>query len=129
MKKILRRTFTLVEMVIVLGIILTISTMALGYYKEYSGEAKIAQLKTNLRQMRLAIDRYQAKYLLSPKKLNDLIGLGLPKIPLDPIANSSQYELRVATSTGQWKTDENDSLISAYGFDNIRSTDSSVKDL
>lgn len=129
--KLSRHGFTLLELVIVLAILSLLVLLSSPIYKEYQDEANRRVLQQNLGAMRQAIDRYQAKYLKSPKKLIDLIPMGVIAIPRDPVYGASEYQLRVATKSlvYLWAISETDSRILTWGFDNLRSLATDARDL
>ena len=118
----LRRTrrsdsgWTLIEMLVVLTLIMILTTLALGQYRNSVLFAKEAALRSNLFQMRDAIDQYYADKGKYPESLNALVtDRYIRAVPKDPITNS----------TDSWQTIQADSepgtLSTQAGIYNVKS--------
>lgn len=83
--------FTLIEWLIVLTFLGTLVGIAVPAYTSYVNQASIAQAKTDVRSLELAIARYEAKNGELPDSLDDMGAGSL----LDPWGNAYQY-LRIA---------------------------------
>ena len=108
--------WTLIEMLVVLTLIMILSSMALVQYRNSILTAKEAALRSNLFQMRDAIDQYYADKGKYPESLNALVtDRYIRAVPKDPITNS----------TDSWQTIQADSepgtLSTQAGIYNIKS--------
>ena len=87
----LRRGFTLIELLVVMAIIASLLTIAAPRYLRSVDDAREAALKSNLAQMREAIDHFHADRGSYPPALVDLVEKRyLRAIPVDPITESAQ---------------------------------------
>ena len=85
-----KRGFTLVELLIVLAIVATLLTIAVPRYWASLDRSKEAVLKENLYQMRDAIGKYYGDKGKYPETLEALASdKYLHKVPLDPITESA----------------------------------------
>jgi general secretion pathway protein G len=85
------RGFTLIELLVVMAIIATLLTIAAPRYLRGVDDAQEAALKSDLAQLREAIDQHHADLGTYPQALNDLIEKRyLRSIPVDPITGSAQ---------------------------------------
>ncbi len=84
------RGFTLIEIVIVLGIIALLVGVALPTYKSATVKAKEAVLKENLYILRKLIDQYAQDKGKYPASLQTLVEDSyIRSIPVDPMTNQS----------------------------------------
>ena len=82
--------FTLIELMVVMTLIVTLSTIAAVQYRHSVVYAKEATLKEDLFRMKEAIDQYYADKNQYPATLDELVSNGyLRTIPNDPITNSA----------------------------------------
>jgi general secretion pathway protein G len=89
--KLRHRGFTLIELLVVMAIVATLLSIAAPRYLRGVDDAREAALKSNLAQMREAIDRFHADRGSYPAALPDLVEKRyLRAIPVDPITESSQ---------------------------------------
>lgn len=87
----LARGFTLIELLVVMAIIATLLSIAAPRYLRSVDDAREAALKSNLAQMREAIDHFHADRGAYPQALPDLVEKRyLRAIPVDPITESAQ---------------------------------------
>jgi len=85
------RGFTLMEIVIVMTVISILLAVAIPIYMTHVRRAKEVVLKTNLDEMRRAIDKYTVDKEKAPSSLADLVSAGyLRKIPDDPLTRSAE---------------------------------------
>jgi general secretion pathway protein G len=85
-----RRGFTLVELLVVMSIIALLLTLAMPRYFGSVDRSKEAVLRQNLNQMRDAISRYYADKGKYPESLDSLAAdKYLRKVPTDPITEST----------------------------------------
>lgn len=83
-----KRGFTLIELIVVMGIISLLIGIALPAYRRTVQQARESVLKENLWRMRDAIDQYHVDHQVYPPSLEALVEKGyLREIPLDPITN------------------------------------------
>lgn len=81
-----RHGFTLVELLVVMAILALLLSIAVPKYFQSLDRAKEATLRTDLRVMREAIDRYHADTGRLPEALQQLAqGRYLRDVPVDPI--------------------------------------------
>jgi general secretion pathway protein G len=82
--------FTIIELMVVMTLIVTLSTIAVVQYRHSVVYSKEAVLKEDLFRMKEAIDQYYADKNQYPPALDDLVSSGyLRGIPTDPITNSA----------------------------------------
>jgi general secretion pathway protein G len=88
--------FTLIELMIVISIIMILVGIATGMYLRSVTRAKEAVLKTDLRTMRDAIDKYTLDKEAAPQSLEDLTNTQAPylrEIPIDPITRQRDWRV------------------------------------
>lgn len=89
--KLFRKGFTLIELLVVMAIIATLLSIAGPRYLRSADDAREAALKSNLAQMRQAIDHFHADRGTYPQALPDLVEKRyLRAIPVDPMTESAQ---------------------------------------
>lgn len=82
--------FTIIELMVVMALIVTLSTIAVVQYRHSVVYSKEAVLKEDLFRMKEAIDQYYADKNQYPATLDELVSSGyLRTIPNDPITNSA----------------------------------------
>ncbi|MFG6489631.1 type II secretion system protein [Roseateles sp. BYS78W] len=82
------RGFTLIELLVVLAIIGTLLAVAAPRYFDSIERAKDAALRTDLRMMREAIDKYRADTGHLPEALEQLVRARyLRAVPIDPVTD------------------------------------------
>jgi general secretion pathway protein G len=85
------RGFTLIELLVVLAIVATLLSIAAPRYLRSVDDAREAALKSNLSQLREAIDHFHADRGTYPQSLPELVDKRyLRTVPLDPITESAQ---------------------------------------
>lgn len=90
MSKLVRKGFTLVELLVVLAIIAMLLSLAAPRYFHSMDKSKEAVLRENLATTRLALDKYFGDTGKYPDKLDDLITKKyLRSRPIDPIMESA----------------------------------------
>jgi general secretion pathway protein G len=88
-RKISRRGFTLIELMIVMAIIAILISIAVPIYNHVITRSRESVLRSNLFTMRTLIDEYTYDKQKAPQSLQDLVGEGyLREVPMDPITNS-----------------------------------------
>jgi general secretion pathway protein G len=81
--------FTIIELMVVMTLIVTLSTIAVVQYRHSIVYSKEAALKEDLFRMKEAIDQYYADKNQYPATLEDLVSSGyLRSVPADPITGS-----------------------------------------
>lgn len=95
-----RRGFTLVELVIVLAVIATLSTIAVLVYRDVSERAKIARAVADIATLDGEISTFE---MTNERLPNDLAEIGRATL-LDPWGNPYQY-LNFALGVGQPRKD------------------------
>jgi general secretion pathway protein G len=85
--------WTLIEMLVVLSLIMILSSLALTTYRNSILTAKEAALRSNLFQVRDAIDQYYADKGKYPESLDTLVSEHyIRAIPKDPITNTTSWQ-------------------------------------
>lgn len=84
--------FTLLELVIVIAIIITLTLVVAPLYNKTIDSSKEAVLKTDLAEMRKIIDRYTSDKAELPQSLQSLVEAGyLRELPVDPITGQADW--------------------------------------
>jgi general secretion pathway protein G len=97
-----RRGFTLIELLVVMAILALLLSIAAPRYFESVERAKDAALRTDLRLLREAIDKYHADTGRLPQTLEALVQARyLRSVPPDPRTDSAQSWLLVAHPDGK----------------------------
>jgi general secretion pathway protein G len=82
--------FTIIELLVVLALISILATMGMAQYRQGIVHAREAVLKTDLFDLRDAIDQYYADKGQYPGSLDALVSDGyLRKIPVDPFTRAA----------------------------------------
>ena len=82
------RGFTLIELLVVLAIVALLMTIATPRYIEHVERARETALRTDLKVMREAIDKFEGDQGRLPATLQELIDRRyLKEIPVDPITD------------------------------------------
>jgi general secretion pathway protein G len=82
--------FTIIELLVVLALISILATMGMAQYRQSVVHAREAVLKTDLFDLRDAIDQYYADKGQYPATLEALVTEGyIRRIPIDPITNAA----------------------------------------
>ncbi|SPE23224.1 conserved hypothetical protein [Burkholderiales bacterium] len=83
-----RRGFTLIELLVVLAILALLLTIAAPRYIQHVERAKETTLRSSLKVMREAIDKFQGDQGRLPSSLDELVARNyLKAIPIDPITD------------------------------------------
>jgi general secretion pathway protein G len=86
----LQAGFTLIELLVVITLIMILAGISVAVYQNSIQSSKEAVLKTNLTQVRDAIDQYYADKGKYPASLETLVSERyLREIPMDPIARAT----------------------------------------
>ncbi|ODU66875.1 MAG: type II secretion system protein G [Rhodanobacter sp. SCN 65-17] len=86
-----RDGFSLIELMVVMAIIAVLVSIALPRYQGSVENARLVALKSNLRVMRAAIDRYHDDKAKFPASLQAMANEHyLKDVPVDPITDSAQ---------------------------------------
>jgi len=89
-RRLLRRGYTLIEIMIVMAIISIIVSIAVPVYQKSLIRAKEAVLKNNLFTLRTVIDEFTYDKQKAPQSLTDLVNEGyLRAVPVDPMTGSA----------------------------------------
>jgi general secretion pathway protein G len=84
------RGFTLIEMLVVLGVIGMLLSIVAPRYLAHVDHARDLALKQDLRTMRDAIDKFTADRARDPADLAELVSTGyLREVPADPLTDSA----------------------------------------
>jgi general secretion pathway protein G len=84
--------FTLIELMIVITIILILLGIAANNYRNAVHHAREAVLKSDLQELRKAIDNYTLDKQAAPQSLDDLLQAKyLHSIPIDPITHQADW--------------------------------------
>jgi general secretion pathway protein G len=114
------RGFTLLELMVVIGIIVILLGLAIGRYQQSVRRAREAVLKQDLVVMRKAIDEYTLDKEAAPQSLDDLVTAEyLREVPTDPV-----------TQQKNWRTESEDVVLSpeqtTTGITNVHSASDAV---
>ena len=83
--------YTLIELIIVMAIISVLVGIAVPIYTRAIQRSKETVLKSNLFNLRVAIDEYTFDKKAAPQTLDDLVSEGyLRQVPVDPITSSDR---------------------------------------
>ncbi|MBZ5700939.1 MAG: prepilin-type N-terminal cleavage/methylation domain-containing protein [Acidobacteriia bacterium] len=86
--------FTLLELMIVIGIIAILAGIAVGSYRRSVQHAREAALKSDLQTLRQAIEQYTIDKQAAPQSLEDMVAAKyLREIPTDPITRQKNWRL------------------------------------
>ena len=86
------RGFTLIELMIVISIILILLGIAAGQYATAVHRSREAVLRSDLQELRKAIDNYTLDKQAAPQSLDDLLqNKYLRSIPIDPITRQPDW--------------------------------------
>lgn len=100
------RGFTLIELMIVMGIISILAVLAIPNYVSAMKHAREAALKEDLHIMRAAIDSYTMDKQKAPQSMDDLVESGyLKAVPEDPLTHSKETWV-TNTSDAMYSLDE-----------------------
>lgn len=103
-RRISRRAFTLIELMIVITVIGILLTIAVPMYRKALIRANESVLRSNLFTLRTMIDEYTYDKQKAPQTLQDLVEAGyLRQVPIDPITKNNT----------SWRTIMEDALSSA----------------
>ena len=83
--------FTLLELMIVISIMMILMAVAVPLYQHHVIQAREAVLKQNLYQLDSLIEQYRMDKGQSPQTLDDLVPTYLPKLPVDPMTEKSDW--------------------------------------
>jgi general secretion pathway protein G len=98
----MRRGFTLIEIMIVMAIIVILISVAIPYYQKSVIRAKESVLHNNLFTIRTVIDEYSYDKQKAPQSLHDLVSEGyLREVPRDPVTGSSDSWKIIQEDAGQ----------------------------
>lgn len=81
--------FTLLELLIVMTVIGILATIAIPSLIQYPIRAKEAVLKTNLKELRGALEQHYADKGRYPAALDELLPKYLKRMPIDPFTKST----------------------------------------
>jgi general secretion pathway protein G len=85
-----RRGFTLIEMLVVLGVIGMLLSVVAPRYLAHVDHARDLALRQDLKTMRDAIDKFSADRARDPADLAELVSSGyLREVPADPVTDST----------------------------------------
>ncbi len=110
-KRARRNAFSLVELVIVIGIMATLAAIVGVNVIKHADEAKVAAAGTQMANLKTAIIGFNSKYGKVPERLDDLVtnpgnvknwsaALDTQSIPKDPWGNDYIYESKANTNLG-----------------------------
>lgn len=101
-RRLARRGFTLVELLVVLAIIATLLSLAAPRYLGTVDKAKEAVLRENLASLRDAIDKHYGDTGQYPLRLEDLVTKRyLRRVPVDPITESATSWIPIPPADAQ----------------------------
>jgi len=90
------RGFTLIELLVVLAIIALMLTIATPRYVDHVERARETTLRATLKEIRIAIDRFEGDQGRLPKSLDELVERRyLRELPIDPVTSASDTWVQV----------------------------------
>ncbi len=93
---VIKRAFTLLEMMVVLALIALIAGLAASTHRHRVRKAKENVLRHNLAQIRLTLDSYNADKSRYPDSLQDLVDEGYFRgLPDDPVSGRNDTWIEV----------------------------------
>ncbi|HYA65208.1 MAG TPA: prepilin-type N-terminal cleavage/methylation domain-containing protein [Burkholderiaceae bacterium] len=94
-----RRAFTLIELLVVLAIVALLLTIAAPRYIQHVERARETALRSSLKVMRDAIDKFQGDQGRWPQNLDELVARSyLKAIPVDPITEKRDTWMALSES-------------------------------
>ena len=85
--------FTIIELLVVLALISILATIGMAQYQRGVTHAREAVLKTDLFNLRDALDQYYADKAQYPGSLDALVSEGyIRKVPVDPFTNAADWQ-------------------------------------
>ena len=85
--------FTIIEILVVLALISILTTIGMAQYQRGVTHAREAVLKTDLFNLRDALDQYYADKGQYPGSLDALVTEGyIRKVPVDPFTNAADWQ-------------------------------------
>src|SRR5688572_27672498 len=91
------RGFTIIELLVVLALISILATIGMAQYRRGLTYAQEAVLKTDLFDMRDALDQYYADKGQYPGSLDALVTDGyIRRVPVDPITNAADWQVVIS---------------------------------
>lgn len=92
--------FTLLELMVVLGIIMVLASLAAVHYYQTVSRAQEAVLRSDLFTLRDAIEKYTYDKEAGPSSLDDLVQSGyITQVPKDPITNYPDWNTDTSCNT------------------------------
>jgi len=92
-----RSGFTIIELMVVLACIGLLLSIAAPRYIQHIDQAREVTLRHDLREMRVAIDQFQADQAHYPQNLEELVTRGyLRSVPVDPVTGRADTWTPVA---------------------------------
>jgi prepilin-type N-terminal cleavage/methylation domain-containing protein len=87
--------FTLVEILIVIGIVGTLLAVSTAAYGSHMKNTRDTRRKLDLKEISLSLEKYHTDNSEYPKDLNSLKSEGyMPEIPKDPISPQQDYSYK-----------------------------------
>jgi general secretion pathway protein G len=83
-----KKGFSLLELLIVVGIIAALVGLAMPYYQDYVGQSKNSIMRGNLHLLKKTLMEYKADKGEFPAALTDLVPKYLMELPVDPEDNA-----------------------------------------
>jgi general secretion pathway protein G len=101
--KLRNRGFTLIEMVVVIGLILVLISIAMPMYNQSIVRAREAKLHQNLSTLNKVVQEYSLDKKHAPQALEDLVQAGYLKfIPEDITGSSTTWQTDPEDSENAW---------------------------
>jgi general secretion pathway protein G len=95
----LERGFTLIELLVVLAIVGLMLTIATPRYVDHVERAREATLRATLKEIRIALDRFEADRGKAPETIEELVERRyLRELPVDPITERRDTWLLLTAS-------------------------------
>ena len=89
----MKKGFTLLELLIVIGIISLLLTVSANLYSYSQKKSRDAKRKTDLENIRVSLESYRSNNASGnyPNNLNLLVPTYITKLPTDPLSNIYKY--------------------------------------
>lgn len=117
-----RRGFTLIELLVVLAIVALMLTIAAPRTIDHLERSRETTLRASLREMRRAIDQFDADTGRLPASLDELVARRyLVEVPVDPVTGRREDWIQVQAGEAAARTEPDAGGAVAAGMADVRS--------